>query len=193
MGQDSDGIWRITKCVCTNDQCKKVIVELVLVNPKSGKISQLIVNPRASNRPISPLVPKIFATDFIEACIVLPDSAKASAALSRRCLQNLLREVAKVKQADLYKEIQDIIDSRTLPSYLSENLDAIRVIGNFAAHPTKSTNSGEIIEVEPGEAEWNLDVLEGLFDFYFVQPTLMKKKKDALNKKLGDAGKPPIK
>jgi hypothetical protein len=33
-------------------------------------------------------------------------------------------------------------------------LDAIRTIGNFAAHPIKSTSSGEIVDVEPGEAEW---------------------------------------
>ena len=49
------------------------------------------------------------------------------------------------------------------------------------------------VRVEPGEAEWNLDVLEALFDFYYVQPAKHKKKKAALNKKLADAGKPPMK
>lgn len=44
-----------------------------------------------------------------------------------------------------------------------------------------------------GEAEWLLDVLEALFDFYFVQPATLRAKKDALNKKLKEAGKPPIK
>ena len=50
-----------------------------------------------------------------------------------------------------------------------------------------------MIEVEPGEAEWLLETLEGLFDFYFVQPAKLEKKRDALNKKLGAAGKPPLK
>jgi hypothetical protein len=36
-------------------------------------------------------------------------------------------------------------------------------------------------------------VLEELFDFYFVLPTVIQKKKDALNQKLKEAGKPPIK
>jgi hypothetical protein len=49
------------------------------------------------------------------------------------------------------------------------------------------------LPVELGEAEWNLDVLESLFDFYFVQPARAKAKRDALNKKLADAGKPPLK
>jgi hypothetical protein len=35
--------------------------------------------------------------------------------------------------------------------------------------------------------------LETLFDFFFVQPELLKAKRDALNKKLKDAGKPPLK
>jgi len=71
-------------------------------------------------------------------------------------------------------------------------LDAVRNIGNFAAHPMKSQSTGEIVPVEPGEAEWNLDVLESLFDFHFVAPAKTKARKDALNKKLKDAGKPPV-
>jgi hypothetical protein len=89
----------------------------------------------------------------------LPFSAKSSAALSRRCLQNLLREKAGVKHQDLAKEIQEVLDSRVLPSHLADAIDAIRNIGNFAAHPMKSQHTGEMVSVEPGEAEWTLDVL----------------------------------
>ena len=122
-----------------------------------------------------------------------PTSAKASAALSRRCLQLLLRDKAKVKHQDLVKEIQELLDRGTLPSHIAESLDAARNIGNFAAHATKSKSTGEIVPVEDGEAEWNLDVLESLFDFYFVSPARTKARRDALNKKLADAGKPPLK
>jgi hypothetical protein len=138
-------------------------------------------------------VPEEFAADYREACLTLSDSPKASAALSRRCLQHILRETAKVKPSNLADEIQMVIDSKTLPSHLVESLDAIRNIGNFAAHPIKSKSSGEVLDVEPGEGEWNLDVLESLFDFYFVQPAELKKKRDALNAKLKEAGKPELK
>jgi hypothetical protein len=57
----------------------------------------------------------------------------------------------------------------------------------------KSLQSGDILPVEPQEAEWNLDVLESLFDFYFVQPALLQAKRNALNKKLAEAGKPTMK
>ena len=69
----------------------------------------------------------------------------------------------------------------------------MRNIGNFATHPLKNTNSGEIIDVEPEEAEWNLEVLESLFDFYYVQPAISEARKTKLNEKLATAGKPPMK
>jgi hypothetical protein len=46
--------------------------------------------------------------------------------------------------------------------------------------------------VEPDEAEWNLDVLEDLFDFYIVRPKAARDKIDALNAKLQQAGKRTI-
>ena len=172
----------IQKATCPACKRHNIFLNNALVYPK-----------QIARMPLSPDVEDKFATDYREACLVLADSPKASAALSRRTLQLILREKASVKPSDLSKEIDQVIASHTLPSHLAEAVDAIRNLGNFAAHPMKSTNTGEILDVEPGEAEWLLDVLEGLFDFYFVQPAILRRKKDALNKKLADAGKPPMK
>jgi hypothetical protein len=51
----------------------------------------------------------------------------------------------------------------------------------------------EIIDVEPGEAEWGLNILGELFDFYFVQLPARQRRREALNIKLTDAKKPPMK
>ena len=149
--------------------------------------------PKGTARPVPVEVEDEFANDFREACLVIGDSEKASAALSRRCLQNLLHEKAKTKAKDLAPQIQEVLGSGKLPSHLAAAIDGVRVIGNFAAHPIKSQHSGEVIEVEPGEAEWLLETLEGFFDFYCVQPAKLEKKRDALNKKLEKAGKPQLK
>jgi hypothetical protein len=205
LGRDTQGYWSISKMKCPNPKCTKLIFELACGEEPREVYQQgiigvkkinykITVNPLTSSRPPVPSeVEEIFASDYKEACLILTFSPKASAALSRRCLQNILREKAGVKKGNLSSEIQQIIDSNTLPFHLSESIDAIRNIGNFAAHPTKSTATGEIVEVETGEAEWLLDVIEALFDFYFVQPAILKAKKDALNKKLAEAGKPPMK
>ena len=191
LGADKDGTWIVTYETCP--ACEKHIIELKQWQGERLQ-NQYLAYPRAVSRaPVAEQVPARFADEYREACLVLPDSPRASAALSRRCLQNLLREKAGVKASNLADEIQHVIDSGRLPVHLSDGIDAVRNIAKFAAHPIKSKRTGEITGVEPGEAEWNLDILEGLFDFYFVQPALLKDKRDELNKKLKEAGKPPVK
>ena len=202
--KDSEGIWSMYYMICPNQKCGKLIVDLGVGDKAvySNNIAVAIdgikdrfrVKPITSSRtPVPPEVEKPYSDDYSEACLILTFSPKASAALSRRCLQSILRDKAKVKKGDLANEIQQVITTNALPSHLAESIDAIRNIGNFAAHPLKSTSTGEIVEVEFGEAEWLLDVLEALFDFYFVQPTILKAKRDALNVKLAAIGKPPMK
>jgi len=89
-----------------------------------------------------------------------------------------------VKHSDLAKEIDELLARKQLPTMLAESIDAIRNIGNFAAHPMKSQASGQIIEVEPGEAEWTLEVLEAMFDYFFEQPAILQAKRAALDAKL---------
>jgi len=200
LGEDKEGGWVILKYNCPNPDCLKDIYYLIngkIIGTPNGMMiedsnikSKVLIRPRGINRrPLSKEIPENLTIDYVESCLVLDISPKASAALSRRCLQNILREKADIKKGDLSSEIQQVIDSLVLPSHLSECIDAVRNVGNFAAHPIKSKSTGEIIEVEFGEAEWNLDVIENLFDFYFVQPAKTKAKKDALNEKLKAAGK----
>lgn len=202
IGKDKDGKWYIesNRCPsCDRNSYKLQNYELKAHPHIAGMIneierSSILIYPKASNRnPVPQEVPIEFAKDYNEACLVLADSPMASSALSRRSLQHILREKLAIKKADLAKEIQEVIDKVLLPADLLESIDAIRNIGNFAAHPIKSQSSGEIVDVEPGEAEWNLDVIEMLFDYLFVRPELVKRKKAALNLKLSDAGKPNMK
>lgn len=138
-------------------------------------------------------VPETYRDDLYEAHQVLETSAKSSAALCRRILQKVFHEIFNIKKRDLSQEIDEFINNAKAPTYLTEAIDAIRQIGNFAAHPIKNTNTGAISDVEPGEAEWLLEVIEALFDFAFVQPEKLKQRKQALNKKLSDHGKPNLK
>lgn len=205
LGGDSEGLWLLTRRACP--ACNRFVLGLETGPSFQGPVgAQGALNLRlhvfrfmqvwpkgVSRTPVPPEVPPGIVEDYKEACLVLSDSPKASAALSRRCLQNLLRTAGGVKPGDLSAEIQQVLDNGKLPTAIAENIDAVRNIGNFAAHPNKSKSTGEVLPVEPDEAEWNLDVLESLFDFYFVQPARAKAKRDALNKKLQDSGKPPVK
>jgi hypothetical protein len=182
-------------------ECNNIIVKLVrgFVDGAPGEefVSDIeteeTIYPMVTARPVEPEVPEPYKNDFIEACKVLSISPRASAALSRRLLQQILREQFGIKKKNLAMEIEDFIHLKNVPSHLTEAVDAVRNIGNFAAHPLKDTNTGSIIEVEPGEADWLLEVIDELFDFAFVQPKRLEERKNRLNAKLKSMGKPPMK
>ncbi len=190
---EGDEPWACRAITCP--LCERPIVELGRLEglPASRNhsfSSASRVWPAGSSRPpLPPVVPATFSEEYYEAVAVLDKSPKASAALSRRCLQHLLRDHVKVKPGELSKEIDQLLDSHTLPSDLAEDVDAIRHVGNFGAHPNKSAHSGQILDVEPHEAEWSLAVLEGLFDFYFVRTAQRAAQRTALEAKLQAAGK----
>lgn len=188
---------RLVGALCPN--CGKGIISLDLIQGISGlgesrraKVQELVAYPSTSEqRTAPPEVPKIIAKDYSEAALVLPFSPKSSAALSRRCLQSVLRDAGGTKSRDLSAQITEALPH--LPAYIAQNLDAVRHIGNFAAHEQKSINTGAILDVEPGEAEWTLEILESLFDFYYVRPVIERRKREEMEKKLREAGKPPLK
>ena len=74
-----------------------------------------------------------------------------------------------------------------------ETVDAIRNFGNFSAHPINDITSLQVIDVQPQEAEWCLEILEALFEHFYVGPAAAAAKKKALDAKLKGAGKPPSK
>lgn len=184
LREDTTGSWYIYQQIWPN--CEKNIISLEVNNTK------FLVYPKSSLKPKAPKeTPLHIAEDYNEACLILTDSPKASAALSRRCLQTVLREYKNIKKGSLDSEIEQALS--IFPSHIADAIDAVRHIGNFAAHPLKSKSSGEIVNVESGEAEWLLEVLEQLFDFCYVQPVLLQLKRDKLNQKLVDMGKPALK
>jgi len=154
---------------------------------------QKMIYPKKENFTNSEDIPKLYLEDYEESIKVLSASPKASAALSRRLLQNILREKYKIKEKSLAQEILKFIELDGIPSHLTNAVDAVRNIGNLAAHPTKNNNTGEIVSVENGEAEWLIEVIEALFDFTFIQPLKLQRRRKELNLKLKKVGKPKMK
>ena len=155
-------------------------------------IATTLLYPSRREPPVPAGVPAAIASDYREAYLTLDISPKASAALGRRCLQNLIREREGIAAKTLYGEVSQLLALNKLPRYLADDLDSIRNVGNFAAHPEKDSNTGEIVEVEPGEAEWTLEVLHELLTFYFERQPRSDARREALNEKLRAAGKRPM-
>lgn len=187
----SGGVWRYRTAICP--KCHKLAIEI----GNSEEQGWGMVYPIGAARgPVPNEVPPDVAQDYVEACNVLSISPKASAALSRRCLQNILH-FHGYRDRDLAREIDLLLNEtdprKSLPYKLRETVDAIRNFGNFSAHPIDDKTTLQIIDVEDHEAEWCLEMIEELFDHFYVGPAAAKAKKDALNAKLAAAGKPPAK
>lgn len=169
--------------------CNRYVVHIV-----DDKKNRHLVWPNyAVIQPISELVPAKYAGDFQEARAVLPISPKASAALSRRCLHYILEDEAGANGSwSLEKQIEhaNAATPPLFPPRLAERLQHIRIIGKFAAHPKKNTNTGEIIDVEPDEAEYLLEVLGEVFVHLFIEPVKDATRRSAIARKEADARKP---
>jgi hypothetical protein len=176
LGRCGEDEWTITLDTCPN--CNDPILMLYRQRPIAEPIALLF--PKGMTPVVAKDVPEQYAGDYVEAARLLHHSPKASAALGRRCLQRLLHETIGLKDMDLNTAIDTLIASRQLPKHLADALDEIRHVGNFAAHPRKTTHPGEISDAAPEEAEWILDTLDGLFQFYFVQPAVTQRKRAAL-------------
>jgi hypothetical protein len=89
-------------------------------------------------------------------------------------------------------EIDAVVEQGDVPSRLAEDLHAVNTIGNFAAHPLKDTETGAVLDVEPGEAEWLIDLLRDVLDHYCVAPARSEARRAQHNAKLRAAGKDPL-
>lgn len=139
---------------------------------------------------------ELYLKDYRAACETLQASPEASACMSRRCLQNVLKDQGYL-QKDLALQIDALLresdPKKALPISLHRCIDAVRGFGNFGAHTQRNIHSLEIIEVEPGEAEWCIEITEQLFEHYFERPQQIAAKIASANSKFGAAGKPQVK
>lgn len=165
--------------VCPNSECKKYTFDLWLTKTKiqygDRKLGDTLNYWRLvppSNAKIYPdYVPKAIIKDYEEACLILEGSPKASATLSRRCLQSIIRDFWKIKRPENHKgpwrlkeeieAIKDKVDPLTWKA-----IDAVRKIGNIGAHMEEDINL--IIEVKPVEAEKLIGLIELLLSDWYI-------------------------
>jgi hypothetical protein len=122
------------------------------------------IRPRSKAKPLPNYIPVPIVRDYEEACLILADSPKASATLSRRCLQGVIRDfwgISKDRLIDEIKELKDKVDASTWKA-----IDSVRSIGNIGAHMEKDINL--IVDVDPGEADVLIRLLETLFKDWYV-------------------------
>jgi len=167
---------------CANPDCGKTTMHVriggrkfvnsnVRVDDSAVLFDQTLI-PQGSAKPQPDYVPEPLREDYYEACLIRDLSPKASATLTRRCIQGMIRDFAKITKGTLAKEIEalrEAVDDGSADRAISiESVDAIdqvRGIGNIGAHMEKDINL--VVEVDPGEAQALIELVEMLFEEWY--------------------------
>jgi hypothetical protein len=168
---------------CANNQCSRVTVNVTLGSGEvtgngirkmeGSEFHKQRLYPRPSGRPFPEHVPPPMLEDYQEAWSIIDLSPKSSATLARRCLQAMIRDFCRIKERTLYHEIEKLrlmAEEDRLPRGVDpdtiEAMVALKDVGNIGAH--MSEVDGIILDVEPGEAEKLLSLIEMLFEDWYV-------------------------
>lgn len=109
-------------------------------------------------------VPEAIRVDYEEACAISGLSPKASATLSRRCLQGMIRDFWGIKKNNLSEAINELKDK--IPADLWQAIDSLRKIGNIGAHMEKDINL--IVDIDPEEAKKLIALIELLMKEWYI-------------------------
>lgn len=129
-----------------------------------SKYGEIPIYPRSRAVKFPIYIPEQLRQDYEEAYSILDLSPKASATLSRRCLQGIIRNFHDVKPANLYNEIKQL--EGKIPASQYNVLHSLRQIGNIGAHLEDDVNL--IVDINKDEAEKLIKLLEHLFKVWYI-------------------------
>lgn len=165
---------RTTITVCPNKACKEYIIYSSLhktyrdplqnIHREDQPFLHWNLKPRSQARVFPSYIPRAILEDYEEACLIRDLSPKASATLSRRCLQGIIRNFHGITKKRLVDEINALRE--TIDSLTWQAIDAVRNVGNIGAHMEEDINL--IIEVEPQEAAALIGLIEMLLKDWYI-------------------------
>jgi hypothetical protein len=169
---------------CADPKCQRVSVAVSLGLGTSDRFSgqdlipesvfwASVLYPGKVGKPFPEHVPAAMLEDYKEAWSIIDLSPKSSATLARRCLQAMIRDFCGIKRRTLFHEIdalRELAGEDKLPRGVDPDtigaMLALKDVGNIGAH--MSEVDGLILDVEPGEAETLLALIEMLFADWYV-------------------------
>lgn len=166
---------------CANPQCREISIDggfCTTATSASGlrvkdRLQEWNLRPSTTAKPQPDAVPAAIASDYYESCAIQRLSPKASATLSRRCIQGMIRDFCKINEKTLYAEIEKLgkqVENGQAEQGVTEDtiaaIHAVRSIGNIGAH--METDINVIVDVDEGEAQALIELIELLFEDWYI-------------------------
>lgn len=163
---------RLLAITCPNEECKKLWLKVQLKMASkyndeipSGLLQEWQLLPESEAKVLPDYIPRPIQEDYYEACRIRDLSSKASATLSCRCLQGMIRDFWKISKSRLKDEVDEL--ENRVDSITWEAIDSVRSVGNIGAHMEKDIDI--IIDVEPKEAQLLIELIEQLISDWYIQ------------------------
>ena len=167
---------------CLNSDCKKLTLKVGLkkISKNSygssleGKpIEQWSLLPDSIAKPQPDYIPAPIRKDYQEACKISHLSPNASAVLSRRCLESMIKNFCEIKENSLYQSIEKLkskLKNNQAPKGVTEEtieaIDSIRRMGRIGTHMKEPT--GMLVDIESEEAALLVELIEMLFKEWYI-------------------------
>jgi Domain of unknown function (DUF4145) len=156
--------------VCPNPECRKQTISFSItqLDEHGNALKKLFhwdLLPESGAKPFPEYIPLQIRNDYKEACLIKSKSPKASATLSRRCLQGIIRDfwgITKDRLVDEINELESMIDPITWDA-----VNSVRHVGNIGAHMEKDVNL--IVDVDEEEAGLLIWLIETLLTDWYIQ------------------------
>ena len=172
--------------LCPNPDCREVFLKVSFDERDNARypyenkfvkhLQSWTLRPESNAKPQPDYIPPQIREDYREACLIAEKSPKASATLSRRCLQGMIRDfwgISKNRLIDEINTLEEKVDANTWDA-----IKAVKDVGNIGAHMEKDINL--IIAVDPNEARLLIEMIEQLFQDWYVQRNEREQRKAKL-------------
>lgn len=143
--------------------CGQYSISAKGLGPKVKSIA-LPLQPNSKALQFPDYIPQPIRQDYEEACAIVNLSPKASATLSRRCLQGMIRDYWGICKKTLNAEISELQNKITPDLWCA--LDSLRQLGNIGAHMESDINT--IVDIDPGEADNLIKLIELLMKEWYI-------------------------
>lgn len=165
MFTTTDAEYQLDILIVNCPNCGQVSFSAEYKGDKMPQNTVIPIYPANITKEFPAYIPQTILQDYKEAASIINLSPKASATLSRRCIQGMIRDFWNIKDSTLFKEI-DALKSKVSSSEF-EAINALRQLGNIGAHMEKDTNL--IIDIEPNEAQKLLKLIEYLLNAWYIK------------------------
>lgn len=189
---NADGPRRLVSkfVVCPNPRCKQFSLSASLhtleisgnrsYTGKHLKTWAMVPPSQARSFPVA--LPERVIEDYRESCLTLEQSPKVAAALSRRCLSEMLRDFWRVQPGSLNDEFRQI--KGTADPLTWEAIESVRKSGMIGAR--MECEGAEIQDADPGEANLLIGLIETLIQDWYVARDERRKRLEKIRRITGE-------